>query len=322
MQGDDRILLGDEPPCALHGRESLIPMARFSVITLLSLGALGLLSGCAATQSPSPSGNADLRRLVMETRREVEELRKDQERLRGVVEYLQYSAGTARAGGTGAPAPMPPTPPAVSAAPPMFPPQDTASVAPVPVQPESPPAASVTGAVVPPDAGPIPAVPAPPNAPVNDPIIASVTGAGTGSVTDPLASATEVPNVPQELRGSGYDDGVRFFVEGQYEDAIQYFRNFVHSDSTSGYADDAQYWIGESYLRKGMYSNAIKEFNQVVLRYGSGDRAAPALLKLAQVFSKIGDQVDARLSLQKLVNRYPGTPEATKAYGMLQQMGG
>jgi len=46
------------------------------------------------------------------------------------------------------------------------------------------------------------------------------------------------------------------------------------------------------------------------------------LLKLAKIFSKIGDQVDARLSLQKLVNRYPGTPEATEATSLLQQMGG
>jgi TolA-binding protein len=45
-------------------------------------------------------------------------------------------------------------------------------------------------------------------------------------------------------------------------------------------------------------------------------------LKLADVFSRIGDQVDARLSLQKLVNRYPGSAEAAEAYRLLQEMGG
>jgi tol-pal system protein YbgF len=168
------------------------------------------------------------------------------------------------------------------------------------------------------------AVPPPPPQPgvaETDPMIAAVTGSGSGTAPGSIRT-DEVPTVPTELRGSGYDDAVRAFVEQQYEDSIQYFRNFIHGNSTSAYADDAQYWIGEAYLRKGMYSNAIKEFNQVVLRYGSGDRAAPALLKLAQVFSKIGDQVDARLSLQKLVNRYPGTPEASEAHRMLQQMGG
>ena len=156
---------------------------------------------------------------------------------------------------------------------------------------------------------------------MSDPIIAAVHGAGGGATPGDLP-ANEIPTVPTELRGSGYDDAVRSFVEQQYDDSIQYFRDFVHGNSTSPYADDAQYWIGESYLRKGVYQNAIKEFNQVVLRYGSGDRSAPALLKLAKIFSKIGDQVDARLSLQKLVSRYPGTPEATEATALLQQMGG
>jgi tol-pal system protein YbgF len=286
---------------------------------------LGLASGCAPMQQPTAGGPSDdLRRLVMETRREVQELRKDQEQLRSVVEYLQYSAGSARA--QPAPSASAPSGAAVSAAPPMFPQDASAPTVagadePVPssVQGTDP---TVHGAMT--DPGPQVAVPVPvaPNVPIADPMIAAVTGGGAGTVQDPLRPSSEVPTVPADLRGSGYDEAVRAFVEQQYEDSIQYFRNFIHADATSSYADDAQYWIGESYLRKGMYSNAIKEFNQVVLRYGSGDRAAPALLKLAQVFSKIGDQVDARLSLQKLVNRYPGTPEATQAYSMLQQMGG
>jgi len=71
-----------------------------------------------------------------------------------------------------------------------------------------------------------------------------------------------------------------------------------------------------------METAAIKEFNQVVLRYGSGDRGPAALLQLAAIFSKIGDQVDARLSLQKLINRYPRSREAQHARVWLQQMGG
>jgi tol-pal system protein YbgF len=246
----------------------------------------------------------------METRNEVAELRRDQERLRGVVEYLQHSAGSARA----TPPPIAVQTENVSAAPSMYPPPPAeAGTFPVDVP-------GVAGTVAPVSEPPPATAMVPPVA--SDPMIASVTTTGTGASPEPVGVDTSLPTVPPELRGSGYDDGVRSFIEQQYEDSIQYFRNFVHGDSTSAYADDAQYWIGESYLRRGMYSNAIKEFNQVVLRYGTGDRAAPALLKLAQVFSKIGDQVDARLSLQKLVNRYPGTPEANQAYGMLQQMGG
>ena len=153
-------------------------------------------------------------------------------------------------------------------------------------------------------------------------IVAGVRGGGNWVEPGESGLEKDVPHVPVSLRGSGFDDGVRAFVDRNYDDAIQYFRDFIHRSSSSAYADDAQYWIGESYLRKGLYSNAIKEFNQVVLRYGSGDRSAAALLKLAKVFTKIGDGVDARLSLQKLVNRYPGSQEAARANALLQQMGG
>jgi tol-pal system protein YbgF len=133
---------------------------------------------------------------------------------------------------------------------------------------------------------------------------------------------TPPPVVPQNLSGTLYEKATQAFNQGEYEEAIQQFRDYIHDQPQSPYADDAQFWIGESNLRKGQYSNAIKEFNQVVLRYASGDRSAASLLKLAEVFSKIGDQVDARLSLQKLVNRYPGSAEAAEAYRLLQEMGG
>jgi len=259
-------------------------------------------------QGPQSGTDQDLRRLVMQTRRELEDLRKDQERLRGTVEQLQYaSRGHAATGVTSA---------SVTAFP-----AGSAAASMVPQAPAEPAVPGAVDTAAAPIA--VPEAPPPPPGAVapTDPIIASVTGAGSGT-TPGVIPVDEVPTVPTELRGSGYDDAVRAFVEQQYEDSIQFFRNFIHGNSTSPNADDAQYWIGEAYLRKGMYSSAIKEFNQVVLRYGSGDRAAPALLKLAQVFSKIGDQVDARLSLQKLVNRYPTAAEASEARRMLQQMGG
>ena len=167
----------------------------------------------------------------------------------------------------------------------------------------------------------MPGAQAPPAAPAGSDKVASARASASQGA--PAASVqTAPPVVPQNLSGTKYDQGVRAFNQGQYDDAIQQFRDYIHDEPQSPYADDAQFWIGESSLRKGQYSNAIKEFNQVVLRYASGDRSAASLLKLADVFSRIGDQVDARLSLQKLVNRYPGSAEAAEAYRLLQEMGG
>lgn len=153
-------------------------------------------------------------------------------------------------------------------------------------------------------------------------MIASVRGSGTGAAPAMTAPTIAPPVLPDSAKATLYAEGVAAFNAGHNDEAIQHFRDYVHAEPESDLADDAQFWIGECYVRKGQYNNAIKEFNQVVLRYGSGDRSAASLLKLAEVFSKMGDQVDARLSLQKLVNRYPGSSEAGQAYKMLQEMGG
>jgi tol-pal system protein YbgF len=300
---------------------------------LVAATAAMFLSGCAASQYPTQQTDAQLRRTVADLREELDAVRRDQERLRAEVEHLQYASGSRGPTGTGvAPAPSSsagwPTgrhssdsSQNYSAA------DDRDAIAAV----SSGGTGRVSEGAAPPTRGVVTGRGAPPPGavPATDGteetqagIVAGVRGGGSWNQPGNVSKAGDVPTVPAALRGTGYDDAVRAYMQKQWDDSIQYFRDFLHASPTSPYADDAQYWIGECYLNKGLYSNAIKEFNQVVLRYGSSDRAPAALLKLSQVFSKIGDQVDARLSLQKLVNRYPGSGEAAEAYRLLQEMGG
>lgn len=143
-----------------------------------------------------------------------------------------------------------------------------------------------------------------------------------GSQQGPSDQGLELPPLPPGLRDTEYADGVAALTAGEYEGAIQAFRNFIHDNADSEYSDDAQFWIGEACFRQERYSRAIIEFNRVVVKFGSGDSSARALIRLAEAFSAIGDEVDAKLSLQKVVNRYPGSAEAGEASRLLLQMGG
>jgi tol-pal system protein YbgF len=293
-----------------------------------ALGVAALATGCSAGSDDLRAKNDELRRMLIETRTDLEEVKRDQEQLRATLEFLQYSRGTGAAAHT-APAqpdrwPADPwggsTDPFTTARPQSL--GELEPGTPVPSRPAPPPP-------MPGSPGMAPGAPsmggAPPPAPGTAPTMPSQSASARASAPGASASVsaqTAPPVVPQALAGSRYDDGARAFGDGQYDQAIQHFRDYIHDEPQSPYADDAQFWIGESNLRKGQYSNAIKEFNQVVLRYAAGDRSAASLLKLADVFSRIGDQVDARLSLQKLVNRYPGSAEAAEAYRLLQEMGG
>ncbi len=319
-----------------------IPVRKTAWLVALPL----LAGGCAALQADPlrlERENAELRRMLVETRREMEELRRDQERLRAAVEYLQYGRTASRpsdgivarsAGGYESPTRSwpagrwPGEEPASGSEPQRLP-YGTAGDLRASEPPGPGPEATVTARTEGP--GPLAGTAATPYMTEPQPgstdenpsarVVMGVREEGDwhepGSV-----SAPPLPTVPPQLEGTLYADGVRAMAAEQYDEAIQFFRDFIHLDSTSPMADDAQFWIAECYRRKGMETAAIKEFNQVVLRYGSGDRGPAALLQLAAIFSKIGDQVDARLSLQKLINRYPRSQEAGRARAWLQQMGG
>jgi tol-pal system protein YbgF len=264
------------------------------------------LTGCSAQMGGGSSDRRyeDLRGLVLEQRRAIEDLRREQEMVRATLDQLQYGVAKNSARRVYGPSGAGATPPV-----------NEESYWGRPLAPTTPPpadpalAGSVSGAAAAPGGTDVasvaePAAPPPP------------------APAKPAASEPEKGKVPADLEGTSYDSAMRQLQGGDHDEAIQGFRNYLHENTASPYADDAQFWIGESYFRKGQYHRAIIEFNQVSINYGSGDRAPSALLRQAEAFRIVGDRVDARLSLQKVINRYPGTSEATKASRMLSEIGG
>jgi tol-pal system protein YbgF len=124
-----------------------------------------------------------------------------------------------------------------------------------------------------------------------------------------------VGNVDQRYRSA-----LDLYRNGKTKDAVEQFRAFVRSSGSSDLADDAQYWIGESYYNLQDYNRAIIELNEVLLKYPKGDRVPTALLALATAFADSGDKIDARLILQKLVSDHPDSEEASVGRQQLQAL--
>ncbi len=152
--------------------------------------------------------------------------------------------------------------------------------------------------------------PAPPSAPLtgSEPVAESTPAA--------VVEAEPVPaNAPNEYR-----DGMELLRRGDAQGAIQKLREFLRKSPKSDLADDAQYWIGEAYYGLRDFNRAILEFNEVLLRYPKGDKIPAALLRQAFAFADLGDKVDARLVLQKLVSEHGNTPEAEKGRQKLAEL--
>ncbi len=155
---------------------------------------------------------------------------------------------------------------------------------------------------------------------------ATLPGGPQPPAAHPAAGSTEWMLAREEAAlGSGtadadYREAFQLVRRGECKEAIPRFREFLRRNPKSPYADNAQYWIGECYYAQRDYNRAILEFNEVLLKYPKGEKVPAALLRQAYAFGELGDKVDARLILQKLVSEYPNSEEAARGREKLQTL--
>ncbi|MBT8342206.1 MAG: tol-pal system protein YbgF [Desulfatitalea sp.] len=116
-----------------------------------------------------------------------------------------------------------------------------------------------------------------------------------------------------------YADAKLAYDEGRLEKARQGFQQLLETYPKSSHADNAQFWIGESYYREKWYEKAILEYQAVIEKYPKGNKVTAAMLKQGMAFLQIGDQSNARLILKELQKKYPKSNEAKIATKKLQE---
>lgn len=124
-------------------------------------------------------------------------------------------------------------------------------------------------------------------------------------------------NEPTQLYNAAYED----YLRGNFDMAIQGFREFSKRYPTTDLADNALYWVGESYYSKKQFKEAIDAFTELLNTYKSSDKAAAALLKKGLAYQESGDRSQAVINLQYVLYEHPGSKEAELARARLQGMG-
>jgi tol-pal system protein YbgF len=274
--------------------------------SIVALGALAL-GGCAA-QADIAALRAEQRllaRRLADTRADVQAVKGDVARLRGQLDDMGYrrrytppappparydDMSGMQGDPSGAPSGMPPGDPT------MDPSQQSPYGDPSRPPPPPPPMDPRYGAVEPPPMEP--AAPAPANPPSVD------LNADYSKGQDP-----------------DYRQGLESYQRADYGRAVQSLRRFVGKNPTAEAVPTAQYWIGESYYSQGKYNEAILAYNEILVAWPKDQRVPAALLRQATAFANLGDKIDARLILQKLISDHPGTQEAEQAKGQLRALG-
>ncbi|WP_054031097.1 tol-pal system protein YbgF [Desulfatitalea tepidiphila] len=110
-----------------------------------------------------------------------------------------------------------------------------------------------------------------------------------------------------------YNEAKQAYDKGSLDKARQGFQQLIKTFPKSANADNAQFWIGESYYREKWYEKAILEYQTVIEKYPNGNKVPAAMLKQGLSFLALGDRSNARLILKELEKKYPNSNEAKVA---------
>jgi tol-pal system protein YbgF len=132
----------------------------------------------------------------------------------------------------------------------------------------------------------------------------------------PAAAPAATPETPEALYQRGLD---LIQKEGNFVRGRGQMENFLQRFPGHELVVNAMYWIGEAFFGEKQYESAILQFQEVIQKHGSHPKAAAALLKQGLTFHALGDEKNARVILQQVVERFPKSDEAKKAREKLEE---
>lgn len=107
---------------------------------------------------------------------------------------------------------------------------------------------------------------------------------------------------------------------GNHDYAAQGLRSFLDQHPRHELADNAQYWLAETYYGRKRYALAQVEFEKVVERYPRGNKLPDALLKIGYCRAMAGKRAEAIAVLRRLVRTHPGSGPAALARAKLEEL--
>lgn len=127
----------------------------------------------------------------------------------------------------------------------------------------------------------------------------------------PPASLNSPPD--PDVVSRAYERALNKQRAGDSAGAVQDFQAFLRSYPNHELAPNAQYWLGEAYLRLGDYKNAIAGEEKLLATYPDHLKVPDAMLILASAQYADGDVKTAHQTLEELIAKYPLSEAADKA---------
>jgi TolA-binding protein len=113
-----------------------------------------------------------------------------------------------------------------------------------------------------------------------------------------------------------------FYNGGKYDDAIKYYREAIGAGVPKIAGAWAQMSLGYSYMNKNDYPSALKEFDNVSVKFPDSFLVPSARLQSAACYEKMNNLVKAKEIYESIIKNYPDSMWIKEAQARLIAIGG
>ena len=118
-----------------------------------------------------------------------------------------------------------------------------------------------------------------------------------------------------------YNNALRDYNAAKNDLAAQEFADYVKYYPNTDLAGNAYFYLADLEFRQGNYQQAVKDYDQVLQNFPTGNKAPAAQLKKGFALLELGQKDSGIAELRHLIQRYPRSNEALQARDRLRKLG-
>ena len=149
-----------------------------------------------------------------------------------------------------------------------------------------------------------------------------VTAPEPAAATPPSRQSAPTPAADPADESRRYQQALQTLRDGRYADASEQLKGFLESYPDGRLADNARYWLGESYYVVRRFDEAMTHFQRVLDDYPDSAKRPDAMLKIGYIQYEQGKLDAARQTLNEVARQFPDSTAATLAQQRLRRMSG
>ena len=129
----------------------------------------------------------------------------------------------------------------------------------------------------------------------------------------------ETSLLPDKPSKEQYDFALSFMKVGDYETAEVALREFIDKNKTDELAGSAQYWYGETFRIRQLYSDAATAYLDGYQNYPKSKKAPENLLKLGTTMVQLGEKDQGCKMIKGIKKQYPKASQSVLQKAQYEQ---